>query len=59
MKVCKKENMRRKVQTVKEQATKSSAYIVSRAHWSMGVEGSTHHRHLLQMFGGTRRGTIF
>jgi hypothetical protein len=50
----KKENMRRKVQTVKEQATRSNTYIVSRNHRSMGVKGSTSHSGLLQTFRGTR-----
>jgi hypothetical protein len=54
IKVCKKENMIRKVQTVKEQAARSSTYIVSSNHRSMGVKGSASHSCLLQRFRGTR-----
>jgi hypothetical protein len=54
IKVCKKENMRRKVQIVKEQVTRSSTYIVSRNHRSMGVKGSASHSYLLQTFRGMR-----
>jgi hypothetical protein len=46
--------MRRKVQATKELATRSSTYIISRTHWSMGVEGSASHSRLLQTFGGMR-----
>jgi hypothetical protein len=46
--------MRRKVQTVNEQAARSNTYIVSRNHQSMGVKGSRSHSCVLQTFRGTR-----
>jgi hypothetical protein len=54
IKVYRKENMRRKVQTAKEQAARSSTHIVSRNHRSMGIKGSANHSCLLRTFRGMR-----
>jgi hypothetical protein len=44
--------MRRKIQAI------NRASRNRRTHWSMGVKGNTHRRHLLQTFGRTTRGTL-
>jgi hypothetical protein len=54
IKVYRKENMRTKVQTVKEQAARSSTHIVSRNHRSMGIKGSANRSCLLQMLRSMR-----
>jgi hypothetical protein len=54
IKVYRKENIRRKIQTVKEQATKSDTHIVGRSHRSMGIKGSANCSCLLQTLRGMR-----